>query len=123
VRIDYSLCGVKMLDLDLCLSVSVNGRYILHTQTLRFIYNKILVWVSLYPSLSLSLVDCLSYLQHLLLLLHAIPSPPSFFLTLSHQPLLSRRQKTESATPLTIATTMPKTHHLLSSCWSCILSF
>jgi hypothetical protein len=28
---------VKMLDLDLCLSVSVNIRYILHTQSLRFI--------------------------------------------------------------------------------------
>jgi hypothetical protein len=35
---------VTMLDLDLCLSVSVNVRYILHTQTLRFIYNKVLVW-------------------------------------------------------------------------------
>jgi hypothetical protein len=25
------LCGVKMLDLDFCLSASVNVRYILHT--------------------------------------------------------------------------------------------
>jgi hypothetical protein len=49
VRIDYSLCGVKKLDLNFCLSASVNVRYILHTQPLRFIYNKILVWVSLYP--------------------------------------------------------------------------
>jgi hypothetical protein len=45
-----------MLDLDLCLSASVNVRYILHTQPLRFIYNKFLVWVSLYPSLSLSTI-------------------------------------------------------------------
>jgi hypothetical protein len=42
-----------MLDLDLYLSVSVNARYILHTQTLRFIYNKILVWVSLSSTLTL----------------------------------------------------------------------
>jgi hypothetical protein len=49
VRIDCSLCGVKKHDLDFCLSASVNVRYILHTQPLRFIYNKILVWVSLYP--------------------------------------------------------------------------
>jgi hypothetical protein len=40
VRIDCSLCGVKMLDLDLCLSASVNVRYILHTQPLG-LYNKI----------------------------------------------------------------------------------
>jgi hypothetical protein len=37
VRIDYSLCGGKMLDFDLCLSVSVNVSYILHMQPLRFI--------------------------------------------------------------------------------------
>jgi hypothetical protein len=40
---------VKKLDLDFGLSASVNVRYILHTQPLRFIYNKILFWVSLYP--------------------------------------------------------------------------
>jgi hypothetical protein len=85
VRIDCLLCGVKMLDLDLYLCASLNVRYILHTQPLIFIHNKILVWVPLY----LSLVDYLSYLQHLFLSLHAIPSPPSFFLTQSHQPLLS----------------------------------
>ncbi len=51
-----------MLDLDLCLSASVNVRYILHTQPLRFIYNKILVWVYLYPSLSLSIFGGLSFL-------------------------------------------------------------
>jgi hypothetical protein len=31
------LCDVKMLDLDLCLSASVNVRYILHTQPIRII--------------------------------------------------------------------------------------
>jgi hypothetical protein len=31
------LCGVKMLDLDLCLSASVNVRYVLHTHPLRII--------------------------------------------------------------------------------------
>jgi hypothetical protein len=61
MRIDCSLCGVKMLDLDLYLSASVNVRYILHTQPLRFIYNKILVWLSLYPSLSLSILVGLSF--------------------------------------------------------------
>jgi hypothetical protein len=34
VRINCSLCGVKMFDLHLCLSASVNVRYILHTQPL-----------------------------------------------------------------------------------------
>jgi hypothetical protein len=37
------LCGVKMLDLDICLSASVNVRYILHTQPLMLIHNKMLV--------------------------------------------------------------------------------
>jgi hypothetical protein len=41
---------VKKLDLDFCLRANVNVRYMLHTQPLRFIYNKILFWVSLYPS-------------------------------------------------------------------------
>jgi hypothetical protein len=62
-------------------------------------------------------------LKHLLLLLHAILSPPLVFLTLYHQPLVASRQETEAATPMTIATTMPETHHVLSSCWPCILSF
>jgi hypothetical protein len=31
VRIDYSLCGVKMLDLDLYLSAPFNVRYVLQT--------------------------------------------------------------------------------------------
>jgi hypothetical protein len=31
VRIDYPLCGVKMLNLHLCLSASVNIRYVFHT--------------------------------------------------------------------------------------------
>jgi hypothetical protein len=60
VRIDDSLCGVKMLDLDLYLSASVNVRYILHTQPLR-LYNKVLVWDSLYRSLSLSIFVGLSF--------------------------------------------------------------
>jgi hypothetical protein len=34
VRIDCSFCGVKMIDLHLCLSASVNARYILHIQPL-----------------------------------------------------------------------------------------
>jgi hypothetical protein len=36
-RINCSLCGVKMQDLHLCLSASVNVREVLHTQTLRII--------------------------------------------------------------------------------------
>jgi hypothetical protein len=52
----------EMLDLHLCLSASANVRYILHTQPLRFIYNKIIVWVSLYPSLSLSIFGELSFI-------------------------------------------------------------
>jgi hypothetical protein len=43
------LCAVWKTWFGFCLSASVNVRYILHTQPLRFIYNKILVWVSLYP--------------------------------------------------------------------------
>jgi hypothetical protein len=118
VRINCSLCGVKMLDLDLCLSGSVNVMYILHTQPLRFIHNKILVWVSLYPSLSLSILVGLPF------------SPPTPFATiacypstspsfsLSHQPLLFRRQKMLSSMPMTMVTTMLGTHHLLCSCWT-----
>jgi hypothetical protein len=51
---------VKMLDLDLCLSASVNVRYILHTQPLG-LCNIDLVWESLYPSLSLSILVGLSF--------------------------------------------------------------
>jgi hypothetical protein len=40
VRIDYSLCGVEMLDLHLCLCASVNIMYILHTPI--GLYNTIL---------------------------------------------------------------------------------
>jgi hypothetical protein len=72
VGIDCTLCGVKMLDLDLFLSASVNVMYILHTQPLG-LYNKILVWVSLCPSLSLSILVGLYFSPlHLLLPLHAI---------------------------------------------------
>jgi hypothetical protein len=42
VRIDCSLCGEQMFNLDLCLSASMNVRSILHTQPLG-LYNKILV--------------------------------------------------------------------------------
>jgi hypothetical protein len=55
VRIDCSLSGDQMFDLHLCLSASVNVRPILHTHPL-CLYNKILVWVALYPSLSLSIL-------------------------------------------------------------------
>jgi hypothetical protein len=55
VRINCSLCGVKMLDLDFSLSASVNVRYILHTQPLG-LYNKDLVFESIYPSLSPSIL-------------------------------------------------------------------
>jgi hypothetical protein len=49
-----------MIDLDVCLSASVNVRYILHTQPLG-LYNIDLVWESLYPSLSLSILAGLSF--------------------------------------------------------------
>jgi hypothetical protein len=80
-----------MLDLHLCLSASVNVSYVLHTQPLGLYNNKILVWVSLYPSLSLylSMLDYPSHLQHFLPPFHAILSPLLAFLFLSHQPLLS----------------------------------
>jgi hypothetical protein len=89
VRIDCSLCGVKMLDLHFYLSATVNVKYVLHTQPIG-LYNKVLVWVSRYPSLSpyLSLLDYPYHLLHLLLPFHAILSPPLAFLCLSHQPLL-----------------------------------
>jgi hypothetical protein len=111
-----------MLDLDLCLSARVNVRYILHKQTLRFIYNKILVWVSLF--VFISIYPCwITLLKHLLISLHAILSPPLVLLSLSHPPLLFPWQKMESATPMTIAATTPGSHHVSSSCWPCILNF
>jgi hypothetical protein len=123
VRIDCYLCGVKMLDLDFCLNASVNVRYILHTQPLRFIYNKILVCVSLYPSLSLSILVGLSFSNtfwyRCMLSFHL---PQSFFFYVIH-PYSYDGKKTESATPMTITTTMLRTHHVSSSCWPCILSF
>jgi hypothetical protein len=73
--------------------------------------------------LYLSFLDHLSQLIHPFLLLHAIPSPPSSFLFTSHQSLLFRCKKTESAMPMTIATTMLWIHPLLISCWSCRPSF
>jgi hypothetical protein len=77
-----------MLDLHPCLSVSVNVRDVLHTQPLRFIYNKILFWVSLYPYLSLSILYWIILLTFNTIwqLLHAILSPPLALLFLSHQP-------------------------------------
>jgi hypothetical protein len=53
---------VKVLVLHLCLGASVNVRNNLHTQPLGLLYNKILVWASLYPSLSLSIL--LDYPSH-----------------------------------------------------------
>jgi hypothetical protein len=89
VSFDCSLCGVKMLDLYLCLSANVNVRYNLHTQPLRIIYQSLSLGITLSIFVSIHpLLDYLSHPQHLLLLLHAIPSPPLVFLFLSHQPLL-----------------------------------
>jgi hypothetical protein len=76
MRIDCSLCGVKMLNLKLCLSANMNVRYVLHTQPLG-LYNEILVWVSLYPSLSLSILVGLSF------------SPPTPFATVACYPFTS----------------------------------
>jgi hypothetical protein len=85
-----------MLDFHLCLSGSVNVRYVLYTQPLG-LYNKILVWVSLYPSL----LDCPSHLQHLLLLFHAILSSPSSFLSYLINPYCSggKRQNLQCLWP------------------------
>jgi hypothetical protein len=66
-----------MFDLNLCLSPSVNVRYVLYTQPLRFIYNKILVWLSLYPSLSLFIIIGLYF------------SPPTPFATIACYPFTS----------------------------------
>jgi hypothetical protein len=53
VRIECSLCGDQLFDLHLCLSSSVDARYILHTQPLG-LYNKILVgYGSIPPCLSI----------------------------------------------------------------------
>jgi hypothetical protein len=63
VRIDCALCGVKMLDLHLCLSAlsaRVNLTYVLHTQPIG-LYNKVLVWVSPYSFSSLSIHVGLSF--------------------------------------------------------------
>jgi hypothetical protein len=123
VRVDCSLCDVKMLDLDLCLSASVNVRYILHTQPLR-LYNKDLVWESIHPSLSLSILVGLPFSPSIPFdIVACYLSPHLGFLFLSHLPLLFRWQKTESVTPMTIATTTPGSHHVSSSCWPCLLSF
>jgi hypothetical protein len=85
VRIDCSLCGVKMLDLHLCLSASVNVRYVLPTQPIG-LYNKVLVWVSLY----LSLLDYRSHPLHLLATVACYPFTSLILSFLSHQPLLFR---------------------------------
>jgi hypothetical protein len=49
-----------MFDMHLCLSGSVNIRYILQTQP-SGLYNESLVWVSLYPSLPSSILVVLSF--------------------------------------------------------------
>jgi hypothetical protein len=90
VRIDCSLCVVKKLDLNLCLSASVNVRYISHTQPLRFIYNKTLVWVSLYSSLSLSPFVGLSF------------SPSTPFATVACYPFTSPSSSFSISSTLTL---------------------
>jgi hypothetical protein len=91
VRIDCSLYGDQMLDLHLCLSASVKVRYVLHTQPTG-LYNKILVWVSLYASLSLylSLLDYPSHLLRLLATIACYPfTSPSFSFSISSTLTLS----------------------------------
>jgi hypothetical protein len=86
VRIDCSLCGVKMLDLDLCLCASVNVRYILHTQPLG-LYNKDLVWKSTHPSLSLSILAGLPFSPSIpfdIVACYLFTSPRLFFFYLIH---------------------------------------
>jgi hypothetical protein len=98
VRINCSLCGMKMSYLHLCLSASVNVRYISHTQPLE-LYNKTLVWASLYPSLSLSILVGLSsspLTPFAIVACYPFTSPSLLFL--SHQLLLFRWRKTKSAT-------------------------
>jgi hypothetical protein len=105
------------------LSASVNVRYVLDTQPLG-LYNKILVWVSFYPSLSLSILVGLSFLPPTPFATIACYHFTSLILSfLSHQPLVFRWQKTKSATLMTIATTTPGTQDVSSSCWLGILSF
>jgi hypothetical protein len=97
-----------MLDLHLYFSASVNVRYVLHTQSLRFIYNKILVRVSLYHfCLYLSFVGLSFSPLHLYLPFHANPFTSIILFFISHQPLPFRSQKKESAMPMAMATTMP----------------
>jgi hypothetical protein len=90
------------------LSASVNVRYDLHTQPLRFIYIKILVWVSLYPSFSLSILVGLSFSPLTPFATSACYLFTSLILSfLYHPPLLFQWQNTGSATlmPMAIATT------------------
>jgi hypothetical protein len=86
--------------------------------------DEILVWASLYPSLSLSILVGLSFSPPTPFCYHCmLPfSLPLAFLSLSHQPLLFWRQKTESTMPMA-PTTMPRIHHHSISCWSCRPSF
>jgi hypothetical protein len=128
VRIDYSLCGVKMLDLHLCLSASVNVRYVLHTQPLRFIYNNVLVWVSLYSSLSLylSLLDYPSHLlhpfsKHCKLFVH-LPYL-SFFYLINPYSSDGKRRDLQRLWQWQQQHQESITSRLLSSCWSCRLNF
>jgi hypothetical protein len=63
VRIDCSLCGNQMLDLHLCLSASVNVRYILHTQHLELYNKNLVVYISIHHYFCLfSTAPFLSYI-------------------------------------------------------------
>jgi hypothetical protein len=80
------MCGVKILDLDPCLSASVNVRYILHTQPLG-LYNKDLVWESIHLSLSLSIHVGLPFSPSILfdiVACYPFTSPRLFFFYLIH---------------------------------------
>jgi hypothetical protein len=103
---------------------SVTVRYVLHKQPHRIIEQSLSLGISL--SIFVFIHPCWIILltsNTFLLSLHAIHLSTLGFLSLSHQPLLLRWQKTESATPMAMATTMPRIHHLSISCWSCRLSF
>jgi hypothetical protein len=69
-----------MLDLHLW-SASVNVRYVLHTPLGIYIYIILVGYISIHLCFCLSLLDYPSHLQHILLPLYAIPSPPSSFLS------------------------------------------
>jgi hypothetical protein len=78
-----------MLDLHICLSASVNVRYVLHTQPIG-LYNKVLVWVSPYSFPSLSILVGLSFSpRHLLATAACYPFTSLILSFISHQPYSS----------------------------------